>query len=117
MRHKTRVLVFIMTLAAVGSALMVVAGCTSSARAQLRTATDGYASTVNVLADLRNAGLIDQSQAAKIEVWRSVARAALDEWRAALEAGEPETSAIETYNTVMAALTKAIMDVEAKGNE
>ncbi len=104
-------------LLALWLALMVVAGCASSQRAQLRTATDAYASTVSMLADLRSAGLIDDAQAARIDVWRAAARAALDAWRAALESGEPETSAVENYNRAMAALTKALMDVEARNDE
>jgi len=64
------------------TALLILAaalGCASQ-RAQLATAADTYATTLNVLADARRAGLIDDQQAAEIERWRVVARAALDAW-------------------------------------
>jgi hypothetical protein len=112
MRDRTNMGRRVAFLVAFWVALIVAAGCASSQRAQLRTATDSYASIVSTLADFRTAGLIDDAQAAAIDVWRSAARTALDEWRIALEAGTSEECAVENYNRAMKALTDAILAAE-----
>jgi len=89
-------------------------GCASQ-RAQLATAADTYATTLNVLADARRAGLIDDRQAAEIERWRVAARAALDAWRVAVETGAPADSAIQRFNEAMRALTDMMLQAERKG--
>ncbi len=94
----------------------LVAGCVSPA-AQLRTATDTYATTLHALADLRRTGYIDDAEAARIESVRVVARAALDTWRSALEAGAPDPEAIATFGDALADLVGARTELEARHND
>lgn len=88
----------------------VACGCAApSQRAQLRTAGDVYATTLNVLADYRRAGLIDAERGAEIEQWRVAARAGLDAWRQALDEGD---SAVQSYNRAIGELTRALLMAE-----
>ena len=105
-----------MKRAAVATCVVVLValayGCTLNAPsqgAQLRTAGDAYATTLNVLADYRRAGLIDDEQAAEIELWRAAARAGLDAWRQALDEGD---SAVQSYNRAIGELTRALLMAE-----
>lgn len=112
-REKCAGLLVVMIALSVAATLAVAPGCAISPEAQLLGATDAYATTLNLLADYRRAGLLDDEQAAEIERWRIGARLALDAWQEALEANdsEPET-AIETYNRLMQALTQALIAAE-----
>ena len=105
MRWSPMVLVWIALLAALGCA---------SQRAQLATAADTYATTLQVLADARRAGLIDDQAAARIEEWRAVAREALDAWRLADETGAPAEDAIQRFNEAMRVLTRAVIEAERR---
>ena len=88
-------------------------GCASE-RAQLATATDAYATTLQVLADARQAGLVDDAAAAEIETWRATARDALDAWRVALEAGEQTDGPVQRFNQAMRSLTQALMAAQRR---
>ena len=97
----------------IGSCIGVaLIGC-GSPRAQLRTAADTYASTLTVLTEYRNAGLIDDEAAVRIERWRTMARAGLDAWRIALDTDASPASAVDAYVRGMQALSQAILDAEA----
>jgi len=93
--------------------LLLALGC-ASGRAQLRNAVDAYTTTLNVLAEYRRAGLIDDEQAAEIERWRVAARHALDAWRVAVQEGESEDAPVRAFNEAMRALTDAALEAERR---
>jgi len=93
--------------------VLLAAGCASQ-RAQLATAVDTYAATLQVLADARRAGLLDDQAAAEIERWRVVAREALDSWREAIDAGDAADSAIQRFNEAMRELMRARLSAEGR---
>lgn len=88
-----------------------------SPEADLLVATDAYATTLEVLADCRRAGLIDAEQAAEIEQWRIVAAQALDAWREALETGEEPYDAVAAFNHAVRALWRAQLQAEGRGGD
>jgi uncharacterized protein YdbL (DUF1318 family) len=63
------------------SVLSLSAGCARTESRRLAHAADSYAVAVNLAADARRAGLINDVQAARLETYRQVARSALDAWR------------------------------------
>lgn len=93
---------------AVFCALVVMAGCASPEQ-RLRIAVDVYATTVELLADYRTAGLITEVEATEIEGWRADARAALDAWREALDGGLPTGTAIEAWRSAAKKLEAAML--------
>jgi len=93
--------------------VILALGCASE-RSRLLAATDAYATTLEVLADARRAGLIDDQAAAEIERWRVAARAALDAWRSAVETGQPPEGAIQRFNDAMQVLTEAALDAKRR---
>jgi len=93
--------------------VIVALGCASE-RARLLAATDAYTTTLEVLADARRAGLIDDQAAAEVEQWRVVARAALDAWRLAVETGQPAEGAIQRFNEALRELTRARLSAEGR---
>ncbi len=104
-----RIAARVLVIALVASAL----GCASD-RAQLRNAVDAYATTLEVLTDARQAGLIDDAAAAEIEGWRGIAREALDAWRLALETGTPAEGRVQRFNEGMRVLTRAVIEAERR---
>lgn len=110
-------------LLAVVCLAVMLSGCALSAfagrgavlqtpEADLLVATDAYTTTLTILAECRQAGLIDEEEAEQIERWRVVARAGLDAWRAALEDERPPESAIQAYNGAIRALTRAMLKLK-----
>ena len=97
-------------------ALVALAGCATEA-ARLRTAADAYATTLRVLADYRRAGRIDDAEAAQIEDARVAARAALDSWRGAVEAGGSNADAAQRFNEALDALIDARLKAEGRRHE
>lgn len=79
---------------------------------QLQTATEMYATTLNILADYRRAGALDAEDVAKIEHWRVIARASLDAWRYALQSGSNTETPAEMFNEAMRAITDVILKLE-----
>jgi hypothetical protein len=61
--------------------LVTLAGCGRTEAQRLRNAADAYATAVDLAADARQAGLIDDAEARRIETYRRTARSALDAWR------------------------------------
>jgi len=91
----------------------LLAGCASE-RAQLRNAVDAYTTTLQVLTDARQAGLIDDATAAEIEGWRGIAREALDAWRLADETAAPAGEPVQRFNEAMRVLTQAVIEAERR---
>ncbi len=73
-------------------------------RPALRAAADTYATTLTLLAEYRQAGLIDDEAARRIEQARVVARLALDQWRAALQADQPPAQAADSFQRALSQL-------------
>ncbi len=98
---------------------VLLVGCAvkNDPRLPLVTAVDGYASTVNVLAEARQAGKIDDATAERIEVYRSLARAALDSWHEAAENGLPTESAALQFNDAVRLLLQERLKVESEKRE
>jgi len=92
---RTRTVVALVVLAA------LAASC-ASPRQGLAGSVELYTVTLDTLTQYRRAGLIDDEQAAEIESARAAARAALDAWRAALQAQESPKGAIAEFNAAMA---------------
>jgi len=105
-----------MVMAAV---LVALVGCmqANDPRLPLVTAVDGYTATVNVLAEARQAGRIDDATAERIEVNRALARSALDSWDEAVESGLPAESAARQFNDAMRLLLEERLKVEAAKKE
>ena len=105
-----------MVMAAV---LVLLVGCAvhNDPRLPLVTAVDGYTATVNVLAEARQAGRIDDATAERIEVYRALARSALDSWDQAVESGLPAESAARQFNDAMRLLLEERLKVEAANKE
>ncbi|MFO7959004.1 MAG: hypothetical protein R6X33_18110 [Candidatus Brocadiia bacterium] len=93
--------------------VLLLAGCASE-RARLRNATDAYSTALEVLTDARQAGVINDQQAAEIEEWRSIARDALDSWRVATETGGPTDEPVQRFNQAMRALSRAVVQAERR---
>jgi uncharacterized protein YdbL (DUF1318 family) len=100
-------------------ALVVLAGCmrASDPRYTLATAVDGYTATVNVLAEARQAGKIDDATAERIEEYRKLARSALASWDQAVESGQPTASAAREFNDAMRVLLEERLKAEAQTKE
>jgi outer membrane murein-binding lipoprotein Lpp len=98
---------------------VLVAGCVArnDPRLPLVTAVDGYAATVNVLAEARRAGRIDDAKAERIEEYRALARSALDSWSLAVESGLPPESAARQFNEAMRLLLEERLKVESQKRE
>ena len=86
-------------------------------RLPLVTAVDGYTATVNVLAEYRQAGKIDDAAAERIEEYRALARSALANWDQAVESGLPAESAARQFNDAMRLLLEERLKVEAAKKE
>lgn len=85
--------------------LVLLGGCVSQTpRANLLMATTGYASAVESLTTAYDAGLIDDGQAAKIEPYRQIARAALDSYRASVMLGQPDDNAWRQFRQALEAM-------------
>jgi len=99
--------------------LVMLAGCmqANDPRLPLVTAVDGYTATVNVLAEARQAGRIDDATAERIESYRVLARSALDSWDQAVESGLPAESAARQFNDAMRALLEERLRIEAAKKE
>jgi len=78
---------------------ILMAGC-STQKQLLATSIDAYTTTLNSLSELREAGLIDDETAARIEKHRVVARNALDSW----------WEAIKKFDEAMSELRKIEME-------
>ena len=100
-------------------ALVVLAGCmhADDPRYTLVTAVDGYTATVNVLAEARQAGRIDDATAERIELYRAMARSALASWDQAVESGQPTASAVAQFNDAMRVLLEERLTAEAQNKE
>jgi len=100
-------------------ALVVLAGCmhANDPRYTLVTAVDGYTATVNVLAEARQAGKIDDATAERIELYRAMARSALASWDQAVESGQPTASAVAQFNDAMRVLLEERLKAEAQNKE
>ena len=61
--------------------LVAFSGCGQTEAQRLRNAADAYATALDLAADARQAGLIDDAEARRIETYRRTARSALDAWR------------------------------------
>ncbi len=99
--------------------MVLMAGCmqANDPRLPLVTAVDGYAATVNVLAEARQAGKIDNATAERIESYRALARSALDNWDQAVESGLPAELAARQFNDAMRLLLEERLKVEAQRKE
>jgi len=91
-------------VAALALMLLSAAGC-GTPRANLATAVDSASMTLELLTDARQAGMIDDAQAAEITRWIIVMDATLYAWREAIESGEDPGPAIELYLQVLERLT------------
>lgn len=100
----------LLPLAAAGI-LLIAAGCASEAHV-LRNAADSYATTVELLAEYREAGQIDDRQAAVIEANRRVAREALDGWRASYETGGECATPRAVFRRALGVLIQILLMVE-----
>ena len=100
-------------------AVLVLAGCmhANDPRYTLVTAVDGYTATVNVLAEARQAGKIDDATAERIEEYRKLARGALASWDQAVESGQPTASAVAQFNDAMRVLLEERLKAEAQNEE
>ena len=98
---------------------VLLAGCVAhnDPRLPLVTAVDGYTATVNVLAEARQAGRIDEATVERIEAYRALARSALDSWDQAVESGLPAESAVAQFNDAMRLLLEERLKVEAAKKE
>lgn len=96
-----------------------LAGCmrADDPRYALLTAVDGYTATVNVLAEARQAGRIDDATAERIEAYRALARSALVSWDQAVESGQPPASAVAQFNDAMRVLLEERLKAEAQNGE
>ena len=100
-------------------AMVIMAGCmhANDPRYTLVTAVDGYTATVNVLAEARQAGKIDDATAERIEEYRKLARGALASWDQAVESGQPTASAVAQFNDAMRVLLEERLKAEAQNEE
>lgn len=98
---------------------VLLASCAvhDDSRLPLVTAVDGYTATVNVLAEYRQAGRIDDATAERIEAYRALARSALDSWNQAVESGLPAESAAQQFNDAMRALLEERLRIETQRQE
>jgi hypothetical protein len=89
-------------------------GCVSRAAA-LNTAVQSYTTAMQTLADLRQQGAISDAQALQVDGYRQTARAALDAWRAAYEAGASTASPAAGFGAAMLALSDVL--IQAQGSQ
>jgi len=120
MRNRETMAVAVAALAVLMVALIptLAPGCgTPTSRTALRASTDLYASTVRLLAESRNAGMIDDDAAERIETARRLARSALNAWYAVeLTGGDPAESIAE-FNASLSQLFAERVAAEIKRNE
>ena len=67
-------------------------------RQALRASADVYATTVMLLAEYRRAGFIDDEATERISTAMRLARAALNEWYAAVKEDRPVSEAVSNFN-------------------
>jgi len=106
-----------MVMAAV--VMVMLAGCmrANDPRYTLVTAVDGYTATVNVLAEARQAGKINDAMAERIEAYRVLARSALASWNQAVESGQPTAWAVAQFNDAMRVLLEERLKAEGRNKE
>jgi len=99
--------------------LIVLAGCASvqTPRERFRVAADAYAAAMETLAEYRSAGLIDDEAAARIEVCRRLARAALDAWHAAIKAGGDPSASIQQFSGALQKLLDEQLKAELENGQ
>ena len=115
MRMKTSITVA--ALAVLMVAMMAPAGCgTPNSRTALRASADIYASTIRLLAEYRNAGLIDDAAAERIEQARQLARSALEAWYAVEITGGDPAQCIADFNRSLSQLFAERIAAESQRN-
>jgi methionine synthase I (cobalamin-dependent) len=112
MSQRRRTAIYFAALCLGSLIALCIFSCASQAGA-LRTATDAYASTVSTLAQYRQAGLISDQAAAKIETARQAARTALDVWRLAVQAGVSPAAPAADFQSAMIELSRLLLAAQS----
>ena len=81
----------------------------------LITAVETYTAAVQTMANLRDAGVLSAEAVAKVEPYRQAARAALDAWRAVIDAKGDVTATAAVAASALTQLSQALVD--ARGDK
>lgn len=93
--------------------LLILTAC-SGQKMAVKSAADTKAATMQLLADYRRAGLIDDEEALLIEKHRKAAQKALERWAEAVENNEGPERAIQNFNKAMRVLSQELFKVEVE---